>query len=85
MILIGGAGVVPGAIVGGLILGILESFGYGLIAGSMTYLVIFVGVILLLIFTVHYFFIFFENIMTPAIKIRNNNFNFVLGNLIHSP
>ncbi len=50
MILIGGAGVVPGAIVGGLILGILESFGYGLIAGSMTYLVIFVGVILLLIF-----------------------------------
>ncbi len=50
MILIGGAGVVPGAIVGGFILGILESFGYGLIAGSMTYLVIFVGVILLLIF-----------------------------------
>ncbi|MFA7671680.1 MAG: branched-chain amino acid ABC transporter permease [Sphaerochaetaceae bacterium] len=50
MIMIGGAGVVPGAIVGGFILGMLESFGYGFIPGSATYLLIFLLVILLLIF-----------------------------------
>jgi branched-chain amino acid transport system permease protein len=50
MIMIGGAGVVPGAIIGGFILGMLESVGYALIPGSGTYLIIFVAVILLLIF-----------------------------------
>jgi len=49
MIMIGGAGVVPGAIIGGFILGMLESIGYGLIPGSATYLIIFCSVILLLI------------------------------------
>ena len=50
MIMIGGAGVVPGAIIGGFLLGMLESIGYGLIPGSVTYLLIFLAVILLLIF-----------------------------------
>jgi len=49
MIMIGGAGVVPGAIIGGFILGMLESIGYGLIPGSVTYLFILIAVILLLI------------------------------------
>ena len=49
MIIIGGAGVVSGAILGGLILGMLEAIGYGLIPGSITYLLIFAAVILLLI------------------------------------
>jgi len=49
MIIIGGAGVVGGAIIGGLILGMLEAIGYALIPGSMTYLIIFAAVILLLI------------------------------------
>jgi len=48
MIIIGGAGVVSGAIVGGFILGFAEAIGYGLIPGSMTYLIIFCAVILLL-------------------------------------
>jgi branched-chain amino acid transport system permease protein len=48
MIIIGGAGVVSGAIVGGFVLGMTESVGYGLIPGSMTYLLIFCAVILLL-------------------------------------
>jgi branched-chain amino acid transport system permease protein len=50
MIMIGGAGVVPGAIIGGFILGMLESIGYGFIPGSVTYLLILCAVILLLIF-----------------------------------
>jgi len=49
MIMIGGAGVVPGAIIGGLILGMLESIGYMLLPGSATYLFILIAVILLLI------------------------------------
>lgn len=49
MIIIGGAGVVGGAIIGGLILGMLEAIGYALIPGSMTYLIIFAAVIILLI------------------------------------
>ncbi len=49
MIMIGGAGVVPGAIIGGFILGMLESIGYGLIPGSVTYLIIIFAVILVLI------------------------------------
>jgi branched-chain amino acid transport system permease protein len=48
MIIIGGAGVVSGAIVGGFVLGLAEAIGYGLIPGSMTYLIIFCAVILLL-------------------------------------
>jgi len=48
MTLIGGAGVVPGAIVGGFVLGFAESFGYGLITGSGTYLIIYIGVIVLI-------------------------------------
>lgn len=48
MIMIGGAGVVSGAIVGAFILGMAESVSYMLVPGSMTYLVIFVGVIVFL-------------------------------------
>lgn len=50
MIMIGGAGVLPGAILGGFILGMLESFGYGIIGGSATYLFIFIIVISFLVF-----------------------------------
>lgn len=49
MIMIGGAGVVSGAILGGVVLGFVESFGYGLLPGSSTYLLIFTGLILFLI------------------------------------
>jgi branched-chain amino acid transport system permease protein len=45
MIMIGGAGVLPGAILGGFVLGFMESIGYALLPGSMTYLVIFLLVI----------------------------------------
>lgn len=48
MVMIGGAGVVSGAILGGLILGMLESFGYQFLPGGETYLVIFIGLILFL-------------------------------------
>jgi len=49
MIMIGGAGVVAGAILGGIALGFAEAIGYALIPGSMTYLLIFIGLILFLI------------------------------------
>ena len=49
MIMIGGAGVVAGAILGGIVLGFAEAFGYAFMPGSMTYLLIFVGMILFLI------------------------------------
>jgi branched-chain amino acid transport system permease protein len=49
MIMIGGAGVVAGAILGGVVLGFAEAIGYALIPGSTTYLLIFVGLILFLI------------------------------------
>ena len=49
MIMIGGAGVVAGAIVGGIVLGFAEAIGYALIPGSMTYLLIFIAMILFLI------------------------------------
>jgi branched-chain amino acid transport system permease protein len=49
MIMIGGAGVVAGAILGGIALGFAEAIGYALIPGSMTYLLIFVGLIVFLI------------------------------------
>jgi branched-chain amino acid transport system permease protein len=50
MIMIGGAGVIPGAIIGGFILGMLESLGYGLLGGASTYLFIYSAVIVFLIF-----------------------------------
>ena len=49
MVMIGGAGNISGAILGGFVLGFAESIGYELFPGSMTYLIIFIGVILFLI------------------------------------
>jgi branched-chain amino acid transport system permease protein len=49
MIMIGGAGVVAGAILGGIVLGFAEAVGYALIPGSMTYLLIFIALIVFLI------------------------------------
>jgi len=50
MIMIGGAGVIPGAILGGFVLGMLEAAGYGLLGSSLTFLFIYFGVIVFLIF-----------------------------------
>ena len=50
MMMIGGAGVIPGAIIGGFILGIFESFGYGIFGGTQTYLLIYTFLIVFLIF-----------------------------------
>jgi len=50
MIMIGGAGVTSGAIVGGFVLGMAEAVGYDLLPSSMTYLLIFVAMIVFLIF-----------------------------------
>ncbi len=50
MIMIGGAGVTSGAIVGGILLGFAEAIGYDLLPGSLTYLLIFVAMIVFLIF-----------------------------------
>jgi branched-chain amino acid transport system permease protein len=50
MIMIGGAGVTSGAIVGGVMLGFAEAIGYDLLPGSVTYLLIFVAMIVFLIF-----------------------------------
>jgi branched-chain amino acid transport system permease protein len=49
MIMIGGAGVVAGSIMGALILGLAEAVGYALLPGSITYLLIFLVLILFLI------------------------------------
>ena len=49
MIMIGGAGVVSGAILGGFVLGFAEAVGYEMFPGSITYLLIFTGMILFLI------------------------------------
>ncbi len=49
MMIIGGIGSVPGAILGGLILGFLEAFGYAFLPGTVTYLIVFCVVIFLLI------------------------------------
>lgn len=49
MIMIGGAGVLSGAILGGFVLGFMESIGYALLPGSITFLTIFVLVIIFLI------------------------------------
>ena len=50
MVMIGGAGVVPGAIIGGFILGMMESFGlfYLRSYGDITYLVIFAALMIFL-------------------------------------
>ena len=50
MVMIGGAGVVSGAILGGFVLGMMESFGYQLLPGGETYLVIFLAMIAFLAF-----------------------------------
>lgn len=50
MIMIGGAGVVSGAILGGIVLGFAEAVGYFFIPGSVTYLLILVGLIVFLVF-----------------------------------
>ena len=49
MIMLGGAGVVAGSIMGAIALGFAEAVGYALIPGSMTYLLIFIGLILFLV------------------------------------
>lgn len=50
MVMIGGAGVIPGAIAGGFILGMLESFGLNYLRefGDITYLVIFASLMVFL-------------------------------------
>jgi len=50
MVMIGGAGVVPGAIAGGFILGMMESFGLSYLRayGDITYLVIFASLMVFL-------------------------------------
>ncbi|HTD48120.1 MAG TPA: branched-chain amino acid ABC transporter permease [bacterium] len=50
MIMIGGAGVVSGAMLGAVVLGFAEAVGYFFIPGSVTYLLILVGVIVFLVF-----------------------------------
>jgi branched-chain amino acid transport system permease protein len=49
MVMLGGAGVVSGAIIGAFVLGFAEAVGYAYIPGSGTYLVIFVTLILFLV------------------------------------
>lgn len=49
MVMLGGAGVVSGAIIGAFVLGYAEALGYALIPGSMTYLLIFIGLIMFLV------------------------------------
>ena len=48
MVMLGGAGVVSGAIAGAFVLGFAEAFGYAFIPGSMTYLLIFIALIVFL-------------------------------------
>jgi branched-chain amino acid transport system permease protein len=49
MIMIGGAGVVAGSIVGAVVLGLAEAIGYAVLPGSITYLLIFLVLIIFLI------------------------------------
>lgn len=49
MIMIGGAGVVSGALLGAVALGFIEAFGYMYLPGSLTYLLIFVALIVFLL------------------------------------
>lgn len=55
MIMIGGAGVIPGAIVGGFILGMLESVGLSVLSqyGDITYLLIFASLMIFLAIRPH--------------------------------
>lgn len=55
MIMIGGAGVIPGAILGGFILGMMESVGLSVLSqyGDITYLVIFASLMLFLAIRPH--------------------------------
>ncbi len=55
MIMIGGAGVIPGAIVGGFILGMMESVGLSVLSqyGDITYLAIFASLMIFLAFRPH--------------------------------
>ena len=50
MVMIGGAGVIPGAIIGGFILGMMESVGLSVLSqyGDLTYLVIFTSLMIFL-------------------------------------
>lgn len=48
MVMIGGAGAISGAILGGLTLGMLESWGYYFFPGGETYLIIFAALIVFL-------------------------------------
>ena len=50
MIMIGGAGVISGSLLGAVVLGFAEAIGYALIPGSVTYLLIFVALIVFLLF-----------------------------------
>ena len=50
MIMIGGAGVVRGAILGAFVLGFAEAIGYAFLPGSLTYLLIFTALIIFLLF-----------------------------------
>ncbi|GMB79653.1 branched-chain amino acid ABC transporter permease [Shinella zoogloeoides] len=49
MIMIGGAGVIGGALLGAVVLGFAEAVGYALFPGSVTYLIIFVALIAFLL------------------------------------
>lgn len=49
MVMLGGAGVVSGAIVGAFVLGFGEAFGYAYLPGTTTYLMIFIALILFLV------------------------------------
>ncbi|WP_108662485.1 branched-chain amino acid ABC transporter permease [Acuticoccus kandeliae] len=49
MIMIGGAGVMSGALLGAVVLGFIEAFGYVYFPGSVTYLLIFIALILFLL------------------------------------
>lgn len=49
MVMIGGAGVISGAIWGGLILGMVEAFGLSYLPGDITYLLIFTSLMIFLL------------------------------------
>jgi branched-chain amino acid transport system permease protein len=49
MVMLGGAGVVSGAIAGAFVLGFAEAFGYAFLPGSTTYLIIFIALIVFLV------------------------------------
>lgn len=55
MVMLGGAGVVSGAILGAFALGMAEALGYAFLPGSLTYLVIFIGLIVFLVIRPHGF------------------------------